>query len=54
MAADRRKIMEEKKALLIKKREKEKLLNLLQAKNELGDLVRADISSYYSFFEDFL
>merc|ERR1712088_1096465 len=38
VAADRRKIMEEKKALLIKKREKEKLLNLLQAKNELGDL----------------
>ena len=46
--------MEEKKALLIKKREKEKLLNLLQAKNELGDLVRVDISSYYTFFEDFL
>ena len=39
VAADRRKIMEEKKQLLIKKREKEKLLNLLQAKNELGHLV---------------
>lgn len=38
VAADRRKIMEEKKQLLIKKREKEKLLNLLQAKNELGHL----------------
>lgn len=38
VAADRRKIMEEKRALLIKKREKEKLLQLLQSKKDFADL----------------
>lgn len=38
VAADRRKIIEEKRQLLVKKREKEKLLELLQDKKELAEL----------------
>lgn len=38
VAADRRKIIEEKRLLLIKKREKEKLLELLQAKKDFAEL----------------
>jgi len=38
VAADRRKIIEEKRLLLIKKREKEKLLELLQDKKEFAEL----------------
>ena len=39
IATDRRKILEEKRALMQKKNEKEKLLGLLQEKQGFGDLV---------------
>ena len=39
IATDRRKILEEKRALMQKKNEKERLLGLLQEKQGFGDLV---------------